>query len=112
MLCTQRKKWASFGQSPSCHWRPASSAMTPESQGSKRLPAAQPGLAGDGSRKMVFYEIIKKLINQSQGKLLQALSTTMALNFLVSETLCTIKNDWIPKKLLFIGIISINYLMH
>lgn len=110
MLRTQRKTCTGLGQSPPSP-RSGFPALTRASQGSQWLPEAQPGLTGAGNCKMTFYEITKKLTNQSQGELIEALSTTMTRNFLVSETICTIKNDWVPKKLLFIGIISISYLI-
>lgn len=44
MFYIGRRKKANFGQSPSGHWEQASSARMTANQGSKYLPAAQPGL--------------------------------------------------------------------
>lgn len=97
------------GQSPLGHWEPASSATMTANQGSTCLPEAHPRLNRGWELQNDFYEITKKLTNQSQRELTQVLSTWF-LHFLVSENLCTIKNNWVPKKLLFICITSINIL--
>ena len=82
MLCIQRRKQANFGQSPSGHWEPASSARTTANQGSKCLLEAQSGLNRGWELQnffFFFYEITKKSTKQSQGELTQVLSTAVVL---------------------------------
>lgn len=58
---------------------------------------------------MVFYEIPKKLTNQSQGELIQVLSTSVLLIlFGFRNSLQLLKIMGVPQKFLFIWTVSIN----